>query len=183
MKVARNMQLDASRDWEFKPSLWKLIGLCSIGIVMTGASLFIALVASQMETRGIAEFLITNLLGCVGIIFFGFCTVVSFRQLTSLEKSKLFVTSSGIKDLRISSDEISWSSIHSMSLAEVRGQRFMLLAIDPAVEARMKLTRLAKWSRGPNKLLGFDGLCVSATGLDVEFDPLFALVREHMSRR
>jgi len=36
-------------------------------------------------------------------------------------------------------------------------------------------SRIARWSRGANRALGADGLCVAAQGLTIKFDSLLAL--------
>ncbi len=48
----------------------------------------------------------------------------------------------------------------------------MVLDVDPAVEAALLLSRIARWSRAANKQLGADGLCVTAQGLKMGYDEL-----------
>jgi hypothetical protein len=51
-------------------------------------------------------------------------------------------------------------------------------AIDPAVERKLTLTRMARWSRGPNRALGADGLCIATTGLKIDYPALLSICRQ-----
>jgi hypothetical protein len=50
----------------------------------------------------------------------------------------------------------------------------MVLMVDPAVEAGLHLTRMARWSRNANRALGADGLCVGSNDLKIGFDRLLS---------
>ena len=54
----------------------------------------------------------------------------------------------------------------------IQGQKIMVLAIDPAVESRLTTTPIARWSRGANRALGADGLCITAQGLKIDYKSL-----------
>jgi hypothetical protein len=45
----------------------------------------------------------------------------------------------------------------------------MVLAMKPGFEARLGLSRFARWTRSA---LGFDGLCVTAAGLKIDFNTM-----------
>jgi len=49
-----------------------------------------------------------------------------------------------------------------------------VLAVDPAVEGALTLTAIAKWTRGANSAIGANGLCITALGLQADYDTLFA---------
>jgi hypothetical protein len=69
---------------------------------------------------------------------------------------------------------VPWSAVTGISTWQLGPQRVMVLAVDPAVERRLTLTTIAKWSRAPNRALGADGLCVTAQGLAIDYDTLYA---------
>lgn len=75
---------------------------------------------------------------------------------------------------------IPWNAVTGISTWQYRGQRVLVLAIDPAVEGRLTLTRIARWSREPNRALGIDGLCVTATGLNINYDALLQTCLTHV---
>jgi hypothetical protein len=56
----------------------------------------------------------------------------------------------------------------------------MVLSIDPAVEKQLTLTFMARWSRLPNRLLGAEGLCIVAHGLNIDYDALLDLCQSHV---
>ena len=51
-----------------------------------------------------------------------------------------------------------------------------MLAVEPDVEAAIGLTRIARFTRQPNRALGADGLCLGAQGLKIKHDALLALI-------
>lgn len=116
--------------------------------------------------------------GWAGMIFFGFASVILLRRLLGPSRAVLTLTRNGFTDTRIARDEVPWGAISGIGVAKLRRQRLIVLKVDPTTEARLTLTRAARWSRGPNRALGFDGLCVSATGLKMGYDELLRAMRE-----
>jgi hypothetical protein len=62
------------------------------------------------------------------------------------------------------------------------GQKVMVLAVDPAVEAGLNLSRIARWTRQANRSLGADGLCVTAQGIKTTYATLFSTARAFWNR-
>ena len=96
----------------------------------------------------------------------------------------------GISDRRLASKMIPWQVIEDVFTWTERGQRVMVLQVAPEVESGLGLTRIAKMTRKANAALGADGLCITATGLDVRYDDLLAMTiaylvdaRERQGRR
>src|SRR5262249_5296072 len=56
---------------------------------------------------------------------------------------------------------------------QIQRQSVLVLAIDPADEARLTLTHLTRWTRGAHRKLGADGLVISSQGLTVGYPTLF----------
>jgi hypothetical protein len=48
----------------------------------------------------------------------------------------------------------------------------MVLAVDPATEAKLTLPLLARLTRRPNRWLGANGLCVGVKDLKIDFAAL-----------
>ena len=82
------------------------------------------------------------------------------------------ITPEGIRDTRIAADVIPWSAVQGITTWEHRRQKILVFDVDPAVESRLALSRIARWSRDTNRALGADGLCVSAQGLAIDHDTL-----------
>ncbi len=57
----------------------------------------------------------------------------------------------------------------------------MVLAMDPAVEAGLRLSAMAQATRRGNARLGADGLCVTAAGLSLGHDDLVAATEAYLA--
>lgn len=78
----------------------------------------------------------------------------------------------GIRDIRIAPEVIPWSAIRNVSTWKSQSQRIMVLDVDPETESRLPLSKIARWTREANKKLGADGLCVTAQGINTDYDGL-----------
>jgi hypothetical protein len=111
------------------------------------------------------------LAGWACLIFFPICAVLGLRQaLTS--GPVVTVGPRGIRDTRLSPDWIPWTAIVGISETSVRGTHFLKLRIDPAFEATMSLTALARLGRRGNAALGHGGYAIAAVGLKGGFRAL-----------
>jgi hypothetical protein len=118
---------------------------------------------------------VTIAFGVAGVVFFGMCTaLLIWRLLTT--RVVLTLAPEGIRDVRLAREFIPWSAIEGVSIYTMAGQRCVVLKVAPEVERRLTLTRIARWTRGGNRALGADGLCISAQGLEIELDALLVLI-------
>jgi hypothetical protein len=164
--LSETVMVRTSDVMEIKGSPVKLIGLFALGVLMTALSA--ALAFGWIPAGPIAE-----AVGWSGLVFFGLCTAICLWRLFTANQTIVTITPHGIMDIRVAADVVPWSAIRNVSTAEVQGQQFVVLAVDPSIEQQLALTLVAKWSRGPNRMLGVDGLCVSAVGLRINHDSLF----------
>jgi hypothetical protein len=168
---------DTSRTIVIEGSPAKLILLSVLGIVMTAASLLVALHPSFRAD------ILAQVVGYFGAAFFGLATLIAIVRLARARVAVVTISPQGIRDVRIASETIPWSAIRGISTWSFQGPQVMVLAVDPAVESGLTLSTIARWTRSANAKLGADGLCVSAAGLKIGFTELLstsmAYARQH----
>jgi hypothetical protein len=165
-----DMMVDSRRSVEIEGSPVRMLGLAVLGFLMTALSAAVALHAFPNVPPGsFAEFA-----GYAGTVFFGACTVLGLWRAFTTDGPVVTIAPDGIRDSRVAAELILWSAVNDIKIWESNGQRVMVLVVDPAVEAGLSLTRIARWTRGANRALGADGLCVTAQGLKMGFDELLA---------
>jgi len=162
---------DASGVVEIENSPIRLIRLFGVGVLMTALSVFVAI----PWLPGSPLVVLLQGVGYVGTIFFGLCTIVVGWRLLMGRGPVVTIAPHGIRDTRVAADFIPWTAVRRVSTWEFSGQKVVVLSIDPAVEGRLILTSIARWSRGPNRALGIDGLCVTAHGLKIDHSALISL--------
>jgi hypothetical protein len=160
---------------EIKTSAWRTLALGGASLLMTTLGVAIALDLFPGSDVSV----IRRVAGIAGALFFGACTIVWFWRYFGHGGVVLTISPQGIRDLRIAPETIPWSAVRKVSSWEHSGQRVLVLDVDPAVERTLHLSMIAKWSRGANRKLGADGLCVTAHGLTISYDQLWALVSRY----
>ena len=173
------MSVEATGFVEIKQSPLRMLGLIAIGIVLTALCVGIAFhLFPDLHASLYQEFM-----AYVGVVFFGLCTIIGLWRLLSVSGPVVTITPGGIRDTRVAAEVIPWSAITGISTWQYRGQKIMVLAVDPATESGLTLTRIARWSRGANRALGADGLCIAATGLSIKYDGLLQACMAHVQNR
>lgn len=167
------MIIDATRTVEFHGSRGKLAGLVALGLGMTALSLWIVL-GGLTPAGSLGE-----LAGYAGVIFFGAATLLGCYRLATANRVVLTLSPEGIRDIRVADAVIPWAAVRSLSTWSMQGQQVLVIGVDPATEKNLPLTRIARWSRGANKALGADGLCVAPTGLGLSYDELLTLATHY----
>jgi hypothetical protein len=162
------MTIDTRRAVEIESSPVKMLGLAALGFLATAVSAAITLRALP----GIAPGSFAEFCGRVGTVFFAACTLLVLWRSFTMRGPVVTITREGIRDRRVAAELIPWSAVNDIGVWKYRGQRVMVLAVDPTVEAGLNLTRIARWTRDANRGLGADGLCVTAQGLKIGFDEL-----------
>ncbi len=160
---------DTLEATEFKASPVKMLLLGLGGIAMTAVS---ALIAFRVF-YGIEPGNLIELVGYVGVGFFGLCTVLIFWRTATLRGTVVKMTPQGISDVRVAPETIPWRAIRDISTWQSQGQEIMVLDVEPQTEASLSLSRIARWTRKANKALGADGLCVVAQGISATYNDLF----------
>jgi hypothetical protein len=161
------MSIDTSKTLSIESSPWKLLFLGLLGILMTalsGAIAFGLIPVSTLDYRYYVAWL--------GVLLFGACTVLAFWRALGSRGPVVILTPSGLTDTRVASAEIPWRGVQGISTWAHKGQKVMVLAVDPAIEKSLPLTRIARMTRRVNASLGADGLCVTAQGLKISYENL-----------
>jgi len=120
-------------------------------------------------------------IGAIGSLFFGFCLIIALWRTVTVGGGPVTLTATGLRDPRVARGEIPWLAVENISTWTHQGQRVMVLQVRRDVEAQLGLTPIARWTRGANKSLGADGLCVSPLGLDVSFNRMLETTIKYAS--
>jgi hypothetical protein len=164
--------VQASEVMEIKGSPVKLAGALPLGVLMTALSAASASGWIPSDPTGVA-------ISWFCLVFFAVSTAVVAWRLLRVGQTVLTITPHGIKDIYFAADVVPWSAVRNVTTAEVGWQKVIVLTLDPSIEQQLALTLAAKWFRGPNRMLGVDGLCVSAIGLKIDHDTLFKACAAH----
>jgi hypothetical protein len=163
---------------EIKTSAPRTLGLIGLSMLLTAFSAAIALDALPGEHIDI----VSRAFGIAGVLFFGLGTVAWLWRHLRSDGTVLTISREGIRDTRIAPETIPWSAVRKIFTWEYSGQRILVLDVDPAVERTLHLSAIARWTRGANRKLGADGLCIATHGLKINYDELFELVRRHVQQ-
>jgi hypothetical protein len=163
-----DIMIDTSRTLEIASSPWKLLALSVVGVLMTAGSASVAFRLLPDTTPDSFQ----ELAAYFGTLFFGLCTGLALWRLVGQRGPVITITPDGIRDTRVAAELIPWRAVQDISTWALQGQKVMVLAVDPAVESRLTTTPIARWSRGANRVLGADGLCITAVGLKIDYKSL-----------
>jgi hypothetical protein len=172
-------ETDTSRTIEFHASPTRLLTLLAFSAMSTA----IAAVLAFRLFPNMPSDPATVSAGYSGLVFFSFCAAVAIWRLNSQRGPIVTLSPDGLRDVRVAAEPIPWHAIKSISTWQMQRQAVLVVAIDPAVEARLTLTRLARWTRNATRRHGADGLIVSSQGLKAGFPTLFYSCRDYWEAR
>jgi hypothetical protein len=155
-------------DIEIGYSSLGLLRLVGLGVLMTLLSASIAF--NWYADKGIDGFLVV--IGYAGVAFFGFATLKLIWTLITAKGPVVFISRYGIRDQRIVRELMPWDQIEDISSHEYRRQKFVVLKISPALENRIFATKAEKARLLANRMLGVDGIAITASGLTIDADTL-----------
>jgi len=166
---------DISRIIEFHASPARLLTLLVFSAMSTGIAAVLAFrLFPNMPNDPAAVSA-----GYSGMLFFSFCAAVAIWRLNAQRGPIVTISPGGLRDVRVAADPIPWRAIKGISTWQMQRQTVLVVAVDPATEARLALTRLARWTRSANRKLGADGLVVSSQGLKVGYPTLYYTCRDY----
>lgn len=164
--------LDTNQTVEFRSSPARLGLLAVISVAMT--TLGIAL--GWRLVPNIAPGSFKQFLGWITAILFTGTFVIAVVRLFDLKRPTLVLSPKGFWDVRLSAEFIPWSVVKHISERSYRRQKFLLVEVLESVWQSPSLTKMARWSRGPNRAMGLDAMCIGTGDLDVKFDELFSAI-------
>jgi hypothetical protein len=160
---------DAQGVTLIRPSRTRLAGLSAAAALMAVACPQIAAMAgADGDVRAMW-------IGLFGALFFGLGALIGFLRLMR-PKALYRLDHVGIANLQGREWFIPWRAIRGIDAYAVRGQYFLALDVDPALEARTGLMQKV------NALAGFPGVSVGTQGTAVRFDEFAELVKQYWDR-
>lgn len=169
------MARDTTKTLDIEGSPLKLTLLGLLGIVMTAGCL--AIVLGYIPSPGPSSWKWWAVL--FGVPFFGACTLIGFWRALVTRGPVVSLSPEGLTDRRIAPVPIPWRAVRGISTWTYKRQNVMVLDVDPAVEARLPLSRMVRLTRSANKRLGADGLCVTASGLKLTYAELLEAATDY----
>ncbi len=166
------MAIDTTRTIEIRQSPWRIAGIILIGVAFVATSVFI------LPAHGIFGWVI----GWAGVTFFGLLTLVAAWRMVTLFGPVVTVSPMGVKDIRVATNLIPWSAIKKVTTWGAYNQPAIVLAVDPAYDRTLQLTRLARLTRRLNAAVGADGLCIASQGLKMGHEALFETITAYWQR-
>ena len=164
------MNPDLPDDIEIGYSRLRWLPLIVMGLLMTLLSASIALDWLPYQSVGSYR----QMIGDIGVALFGLATARLIWAMCAAKGPVLFVSRYGIRDLRVADEFILWDSLSQVSACEVRKQRFVVLALTPALEKRLFSTSTGQAMLTANRAFGLDGIAISPGGLATDFDALLS---------
>jgi hypothetical protein len=151
---------------ECRTSIPRTLGMAGLGVLMILASYYVARTASGL-TQGAGWF---------GVVFFACGLVVILVQL--FRRGPIVVLDeSGVFDRRLGVGRIPWQDISSVSVTQIRSQRFISLWLRNEEEY---LSRFPGWKstlgRASEKI-GYSPFLLSLAGLTPGLDEAYAYIR------
>jgi hypothetical protein len=165
------MQIDVSRKVEIRASPFRLI-LVAAG-ALTMSALGIAIGWRLLPDTAPGSF--KQLMGWAGAGFFAACFLAALSRLSRARQPTLLLSPEGFMDTRLSSEYVPWSVVQKLSTWDRHGTRMIIVTVPEPIWRTWPLTRLARWTRSPNRWLGVQGFAVVATEFDLKFDDLLEL--------
>lgn len=140
------------------------------GVGLSATSLFLAIPVLP----DIAPGSLPQILGWLGVAFFAPLTAIAAWRASTHRGPVVTLSPDGIWDRRLSGSFIPWFAISRITTWDINRQKIMVLDLDPEIEPQLglELTRIARWSRPANRVIGFEGLCVAVAELNVSYDDL-----------
>lgn len=142
------------RRFEAYPSKSKLLGLFLLGCTMVGISAFCV---TRFEIKAIIA-------GVAGLVFFGFCTVVTVYRFFQSNTPQIVMDDTGIQTGNALGN-IEWGDIVGFRVDEKNGNRFLSVFVFDKQKYLQRMSIMARKSAELNPLLGHSEIVIGFSGL------------------
>ncbi|MBC9883946.1 hypothetical protein G8O24_42515 [Bradyrhizobium sp. INPA01-394B] len=115
----------------------------------------------------------------IGAVFFGLTTCRMLWRLVTARRPLLFISRIGIRDSRLADETIAWNAVRKIFTWEQRGQKFVVLKVDPLIAQRFSGGFATQALAMLNKALGTDSVIVNAVGLTMDTETLLATCQQY----
>ena len=115
----------------------------------------------------------------IGAVFFGLTTCRMLWRLATARQPLLFISRTGIRDTRLADETIAWSAVRKIFPWEQRGQKFVVLKVDPLIAQRFSGGFATQALAMLNKALGTDSVIVNAGGLTMDTETLLETCQQY----
>jgi hypothetical protein len=115
----------------------------------------------------------------VGAVFFGLATFRMLWRLITARRPQVFISRVGIRDTRLADETIAWSAVRKVFPWEQRGQKFVVLKVDPLIAQRFSGGFATQALALLNKALGTDSVIINAGGLTMDVETLLESCKQY----
>lgn len=170
--------IDVSKETVIMASSAKMIGLGLVGVAMT----FLCFAMAWPLLPNVAPGSFIQLNGWIGTFVCALGTFVIFKRASGSGRPTLKISPQGFSFNSVSSGMIPWHAVTRVGEWGYRRQRAIIVGVTEDIWGSPNLTRIARWSRAANKMLGADGLAIPASGMSVSFDEMSAIFTAYWQR-
>ena len=151
-------------------------------LMLFGGSLLLTLLCTGLvftwqDGKDVTKFLVA--IGYVGAVFFGLAACRMLWRLLTARRPLVFISRVGIRDIRLADETIAWSAVRKIFLWEQRGQKFVVLKVDPLIAQRFSGGFATQALALLNKALGTDSVIVNAGGLTMDTETLLETCKNY----
>ena len=134
---------------------------------------------SWQEGKNITSFQVATATCYIGAVFFGLATCRMLWRLITARRPVVFISRVGIRDTRLAGETIAWSAVRKIFPWEQRGQKFVVLKVDPLIAQRFSGGFATQALALLNKALGTDSVIVNAGGLTMNTETLLETCKQY----
>ncbi|XUM20758.1 STM3941 family protein [Bradyrhizobium oligotrophicum S58] len=164
------MTIDTSREIQIEASPMKLLRATLIGTVFSAICVAMALGwFDNVQPGSFSEFV-----SYIGAVLFPVLAVGALWRALTTRGPVLILSREGLRDRRLAAELIPWNAVQDIAVREARGNRSIMLSIDPAVEDKLTFNPILRWTRKADRAFGMNGLSIGAADLKIGFDELLA---------
>lgn len=149
-----------------------ILSILLVGLLGTGSYWFVVGDQGSREAG-------SAVLGWLGLAFVAIGLGIQWVQFTRSPRPTLTVSPTGLTDVRVSKNEISWSAIEDIRLVTLASNKWLEVTLKPGEETNLQLTRMVRSTKRANARLGFDGLWIDTMNLAWRHKVVSKLIAEY----